>query len=249
MTAVAKLMTCSIPPHTPTYPSPSSVFKGHAPSSALLSATKFGASSFLSLLLAIVPMESIEEEEKQKMIEEAVLSDQAAVVAEILKICPAVPQHVLDTALARGVTAVTDLLLKSDPEEVNRKKEELQTSIINNTADLYNQVPKSKEYIYTRKIDKLVPKLTGTPVAFLQLLALLLVQKVHVGKKERGKEEWTECPPECEQKNSCRMMREVMELVKLIVEQLGACYHPVYGDIFRGIGISLIGKIQILPYH
>ena len=55
---------------------------------------------------------------------------------------------------------------------INQKKE----------RDIYNLIPRTQEFPYSTKIEKLEPLLENNPVKYDELLKKLLVPQVHVGK-------------------------------------------------------------------
>ena len=86
-------------------------------------------------------------------------------------------------ALKRGVADVISCLEKNNEEANEEKKEAVQRAMKQKDADLtiFNLIPKTKEFQYSSKVEKLEPLLQNNPVSYETLLEKLLVPQVHVG--------------------------------------------------------------------
>ena len=120
--------------------------------------------------------------------------------------------------------------------------------ILNKTAGLLNILPKSVEFTYNSKFEKIKPLLTGSFVTYDKLLEELHVPSVHVGIKEeeynpmmtkKKKEEWEVCPDVCVQKRSCQRIRETYNLVKIIIKRL-----EEINPIFQGMQLTIVGSVR-----
>ena len=110
----------------------------------------------------------------------------------------------------------------------------------NEDLTIFNLIPKMKEFQYSSKIEKLKPLLKNNPVSYETLLDKLLVPQVHVGKITAGeKKEWEECPATCPQKTSCKQIREIFSLIKMICDRLAQS-----DDRLKDMEIRLIGSMR-----
>ena len=219
----------------------------------LVAATTSGASNFLSILAENIgpgfPVE-IHPEDKHQLVVNAVMSDCPKTVKTILSFLHmnTATQEVVQIAKERGNQEIISLISPNsqDRRRTEESKISLQTFILNKTSGLLNLVPKSAEFPYNEKIEKLEPLLTGTLVTYDKLLQELHVPQVHVGVKEldsvqkkEKKMEWEVCPKACIQKRSCQRIRETFKLVKIIIKRLGEI-----NPIFDGMELTIIGSVR-----
>ena len=154
------------------------------------------------------------------------------------------PEEILDIAKERGNSEIIILLSPNSQDRTNEAKNDLKNAILDKTAGFRNLVPKSAEFTYNKKIDKMKPLLTSTQVSYDKLLQELHVPPVHVGVKEnqnhkdvgQKEEEWDSCPVLCSQKKSCLRIRETYKLVQIIIKQLEK-NNPVFK-------LTIIGSVR-----
>ena len=168
------------------------------------------------------------------LLREAVMSDSPATVSAILNLTPSVWEE--NIVLAAERSDVVKLFFGSDQEEETASKLELRKNIMNRNAGIDLRLPKSVEFRYENEVEKLRPLLSKTTVAYSDLLEALHVPPVHADKK---------CPWDCTQKDECDRMRQVFDLVCLVVAEIGEI-NPVFrlgkGRIPSIIGSGLAGE-------
>ena len=167
------------------------------------------------------------------LLKEAVMSDSAETVSAILDLTPAVAEENIVLATERGRADVVKLFFGLDQGEETVAKLELRRKIMSRSAEIDLRLPKSVEFRYENELEKLRPLLSRTTVAYSDLLEALHVPPVHADEK---------CPWSCKQKDECDRMRQVFDLVSIIVDQIGEV-NPVFrlGD---GRHPSIIGSMK-----
>ena len=167
------------------------------------------------------------------LLKEAVMSDSPETVSAILNLTPSVAEENVILATERGRADMVKLFFGSDQEEETAAKLELRGKIMNRSAEIDLRLPKSVEFRYENEIEKLRPLLSKTTVAFSDLLEALHVPPVHVDKT---------CAWDCRQGEECDRMRQVFDLLCLVVAKLGEI-NPVFrlGD---GRLPSIIGSMK-----
>ena len=123
------------------------------------------------------------------------------------------------------------LLLPDTKVEGEEEREALRDAVLANTAQLLDQIPRDVEFTYNNKMDKLRPLLGSSFVPYTTLLETLHLPKVHAN--------FDKCFFNCDQKQSCRRIRETKRLVDLIAEELGR-----KNKVFEGMSVTLIGSTR-----
>merc|ERR1719458_178441 len=109
----------------------------------------------------------------------------------------------------------------------------LRDSVITNTAQLLDQIPRDVEFTYNQNMDKLRPLLQGSFVPYTTLLEKLHLPKLHVEVKKQ------KCFYHCNQKQSCQRIRETYDFVKILVKELGK-----RNKVFEGTTATMIGSTR-----
>ena len=205
-------------------------------------ATKFGAANFLTTLVNNFPVETIPDDVKQQLLTNAVMSDCPETFRKVYAFTDAhANEEVVNIAKVRGNSDIMVVLLPNSEGITEEKKLKLKSAIKNKTANLFNLVPKSEEFTYNKKVDKLKPMLTGTQVSYDSLLHALHVPTIHVGPIEKNKRnnEWKVCPGKCQQKETCDRFRQVYKLVLEFMDDLEGI-----NPIFKNMTLSIIGSLS-----
>ena len=142
---------------------------------------------------------------------------------------------------------------------IEAKKQVLKQEIENGTADIFQLIPKDREFDYSswEKAKRFMMLQTEEPMTYENLVHKLVVPQAHVGRDSQLVEsnaqvemswglddtgKWTDCF--CPQFGSCRNLREVYHLVEIIKTKLGEIEHPTMGKIFNELEMTLIGSMK-----
>ena len=115
----------------------------------------------------------------------------------------------------------------------------------NPQSNITRYIPKSQEFSYFDIMEKMIPLIEKSYgydysprglITFKDLLDDLHVKPVHY-KKERKKE--ATCPEDCMQKQTCERIRNVVSLVKQILEKMSKQF-----SIFKNVQIVIVGSLK-----
>ena len=199
----------------------------------LEAAAQFGSSMMIDMIAQSAEDHSIFEENTQRIWMQAVKSDCGATVSALLQILPNPPLEAIPLARERGMPGVVSLLMPDTKMEGEKEREALREVVSANTAQLLDRLPRDVEFDYNRKIVKLKPLLDTTFVPYAKLLKHLHLPKPHFGGM------LPMCSLFCCQKQICRRVRETLDLVHLIVGEVGERI-----KVFEGIEVSMIGSTR-----
>ena len=161
----------------------------------LEAAAKYGSHAMLDMIAKHTQDYSIFEEDKQEVWMEAVKSDSAATVSTLLPLLPNPPLKAITLARERGVPGVIRLLLPDTKVEGEEERGALRDSVLANTAQLLDQIPRDVEFTYNQNMDKLRPLLQNDSlVPHTTLLKQLHLPKAHFDDMV--------CPSDCNRKGT-----------------------------------------------
>ena len=191
-------------------------------------------------------------EENSKMKSElqmnAIRSGNVEMFKDILKLSSSVSSEAEKEAIELGDDNILNMIFEDSMKTTDEaKKKKMKTDIESGKADIFQLIPRDTEYDYTskEKADKVNTLLkTGEFLPYEEVLEKLVVPEAHVGRKDKGIGEWKKCPSGCGQTDSCGQLREVFHLVEIIKTELGKIDHPVFGKIFSGLDMTLIGSMK-----
>ena len=204
-------------------------------------ATEFGNIPLLQALLDIEDTNWLSEEELSDLTKLAIMSDSPDMCATILSLCGEhrknISQRWVHLASERRNVNIQKLLDPVFPDqlelikekledELKLIKEKLRDDVIEKEAEIFNTVPKSDDFAYNRPMDQVVSLLDANDsVTFAELLKTLHMPEVHYKGGEEGK-----CPEDCQHKEKCSIIRQTVELVKIIAGKLEEM-HPIFMDL------------------
>ena len=125
----------------------------------LEAAAMFGSSAMIQMLSKFTKDHSIFEEKKQEIWMGGVSSDSEETLKAILPLLPNPPFEAITMARERGVPGVVRLLLPDTKVEGEGEREALRDAVLDNTAQLLDQIPRDVEFTYNENMDKLRPLL------------------------------------------------------------------------------------------
>ena len=176
--------------------------------------------------------------EAQEVLREAVTSDSSETVKAVLELSSSVEPEVVRLAKKRGRVAIINQLTPEDDDKdkILATKLELKTNIQNKKHNITSAIPKSTEFRYDNELVKLLPllhKSRSDTIPFTVLAQALHIPEVHVDQ---------DCTEACSQKMECEKMRQVYNLLVMIVQKMGEI-NPIF-ELGWGRKPSIVGSIK-----
>ena len=141
-----------------------------------------------------------------------------------------VGHHIRERASERANVAIMKLLDDNYVDQIETKKETLESAILDKSAGILSLVPYKEDFIYNNDTDKVISLLTPEGSVSYEQLLTLHVPIVHYEE---------ECTSWCQQQRKCLRIRETVNLVKMIIERLEIIY-----PIFKGITYAVVGSLK-----
>ena len=202
----------------------------------LLDASSFGHAALVKLLLGKVGRE-LPEWFAQKLLEEAVWSDCKETCAAILTLIKgSASEEVIKIAMQRRRSDIIQLIAPQADfkDKTTASKHDLKQNILQQKVRFVERLPKSEEFGYNNEMERVRPLLQlGLELPFTSLLKAIHLPEAHIE---------AECPSSCPQPDKCDKMRQVFNLIKLIVLKMGEI-NPVF-KLGTGRHPSIVGSLK-----